>query len=130
MHEVGAFAEDFGVEIRVEVHGAVTQEVPNMAKILAYADQPNVFVCWNSNPTDVVDGSIRKNFALVSSRIREVHLRDLTDPHYPWRELFALLTGIGFQGFTLAEIPDSSDPMRVLSYFRALWLAYQPAPSA
>ena len=28
-------------------------------------------------------------------------------------------------GFCLAEIPPSSDPLRVMKYYRALWLAYQ-----
>jgi sugar phosphate isomerase/epimerase len=127
LHEVGEDASGFGVEIRLEVHGAVTQEVPNVAKIMAYADHPNVFVCWNSNPTDVRNGSIRENFALVAPKIREVHLRDLYDEAYPWRDLFALLTTHGYQGYTLAEIPESPDPDRVLRYFRALWLAYQPS---
>ena len=127
LREVGEDAAGFGVEIRVEVHGAVTQELPNVAKIMAYADHPNVFVCWNSNPTDVRNGSIRENFALVAPKIREVHLRDLFDEQYPWPDLFALLTTHGYQGYTLAEIPESPDPDRVLRYFRALWLAYQPA---
>jgi sugar phosphate isomerase/epimerase len=74
----------------------------------------------------VVDGSIKENFTLVADKIREVHLRDLTDEAYPWRELFQLLTDTGYRGFTLAEIPDSPDPERVLRYFRSLWLAYQP----
>jgi sugar phosphate isomerase/epimerase len=130
LHEVGEDAAGFGVEIRVEVHGATTQLVPNLAKIIEYADHPNVFVCWNSNPTDVdPSGSIRDNFALVGPKIREVHIHDLYDEKYPWRQLFALLDAQGFQGFTLAEIPDSPDPERVLRYFRALWLAYQPKPS-
>jgi len=126
LHEVGEDAEGFGVEIRVEVHGAITQLVPHLARIIAYADHPNVYVCWNSNPSDVVNGSIRENFALVAPKIREVHLRDLYDEAYPWTELFALLTAQNYDGFTLAEIPESSDPERVLRYFRALWLAYQP----
>lgn len=128
LREVGQDAADFGVELRVEVHGGTTQLLPNFARILAHANHPNVFACWNSNPTDVVDGSIRDNFALVGSRIREVHLRDLTDESYPWRELFALLARSGYQGYTLAEIPESPDPERVLRYFRSLWIAYQPAP--
>jgi sugar phosphate isomerase/epimerase len=127
LREVGQDAADFGIEIRVEVHGATTQLLPNFAKILNHADHPNVFACWNSNPSDVVDGSIRENFALVAPKIREVHLRDLTDEAYPWRELFALLVGSGYEGYTLAEIPESPDPDRVLRYFRSLWLAYQPA---
>ena len=127
LKEVGQDAADFGVEIRVEVHGAITQLVPNFARIMAHADHPNVFACWNSNPTDVVDGSIRKGFDLVAPRIREVHLRDLTDEQYPWRELFTLLSARKYEGFTLAEIPESPDPERVLRYFKALWQTYQPS---
>lgn len=126
LHEIGEDADGFGIEIRVEVHGGITQLLPNLAKIIKYADHPNVYVCWNSNQTDVVDGSIKDNFALVAPKIREVHLRDLSDDLYPWRQLFALLDAQGFNGFTFAEIGDNPDPDRVLKYFRALWLAYQP----
>jgi sugar phosphate isomerase/epimerase len=126
LHEIGEDAAGFGVEIRVEVHGGTTQLLPNLARIIAHADHPNVFVCWNSNATDVVDGSIKSTFGLVADKIREVHLHDLTDENYPWRELFTLLTAHEFSGFTLAEIDASTDPERVLRYFRALWLAYQP----
>ena len=129
LHEVGEDAQGFGIEIRVEVHGGTTQLLPNLAKLIAYADHPNVFVCWNSNSTDVKDGSIRENFALVAPKIREVHLRDLTDEAYPWRDLFSLLVETKFTGYTLAEIAESKDPERVLQYFRTLWLAYQPRPS-
>ena len=118
---MGEDVAGFGVEIRVEVHGGVTQEWPNFAKIMAYADHPNVYVCWNSNPADVAEnGSIRENFRLVAPRIREVHLRDLYDEAYPWRELFSLLSQSGYDGYTLAEIGESTDPMRVLKYFRSL----------
>jgi sugar phosphate isomerase/epimerase len=125
LHEIGEDALGFGVSIRVEVHGAVTSEPANFAKVLAYADHPNVYACWNSNSSDVKDHSIKESFACVGSRIDEVHLHDLTDRSYPWRELFALLKANNFEAFTLAEIPESSDPDRVLTYFRALWLAYQ-----
>ncbi len=128
LHDVGEDAEGFGVEIRVEVHGGATQLLPNLARIIKYADQPNVYVCWNSNPTDVVNGSVKETFALVAGKVREVHLRDLSDEQYPWRELFSLLDAHGFNGFTLAEIAENPDPDRILRYFRALWLAYQPKP--
>jgi sugar phosphate isomerase/epimerase len=125
LHEVGQDAADFGIEIRVEVHGSVTCELDNFSKILGYADHPNVFACWNSNASDLKNGSIKETFALVAPKVREVHLHDLTDLAYPWRELFALLKAQDYQGFTLAEIAESSDPERVLRYFRALWLAHQ-----
>jgi sugar phosphate isomerase/epimerase len=129
LHEIGDDAADFGVAIRVEVHGSVTSELPHFAKILEYAAHPNVYACWNSNPSDVSkDGSIKETFALVAPKVHEVHLRDLTDEAYPWRQLFALLSAQKYEGFTLAEIPESTDPDRVLRYFRSLWLAYQPRP--
>jgi sugar phosphate isomerase/epimerase len=129
LHEVGADAAGFGVEIRVEVHGTVTQEPKNFARILEYADHPNVHACWNSNATDVIDGSIKQSFALVAPKVTEVHLHDLFDATYPWRELFALLATQKYDGFTLAEIPESADPERVLRYFKALWVAYQRGPA-
>jgi sugar phosphate isomerase/epimerase len=128
LHEIGDDAADFGIEIRVEVHGGVTSELTNFAKILEYANHPNVYACWNSNPSDAKDGSIKETFALVAPKVHEVHLRDLTDETYPWRQLFALLNSQAYDGFTLAEIPESTDPERVLRYFRSLWLAYQPKP--
>jgi sugar phosphate isomerase/epimerase len=130
LHEIGDDAADFGVAIRVEVHGTVTSLLPNFAKIMEYANHPNVYTCWNSNESDVKNGSIKENFGLVATKIHEVHLRDLTDETYPWRELFALLHAQKYEGFTLAEIPESRDPERVLRYFRSLWLAYQPPSSA
>jgi sugar phosphate isomerase/epimerase len=126
LHEIGEDAANFGIAIRVEVHGSVTSNLDNFAKILAYADHPNVYACWNSNPSDVRKGSIKETFGLVAPKVHEVHLRDLTDEAYPWRELFALLKGQNYEGYTLAEIPESADPDRVLRYFRSLWLAYQP----
>ena len=124
--EVAEFGDGFGVKIRLEVHGAITQDLPNIATIVKASSHNNLWVCWNSNPTDVVNGSIATTFPLVAKQIDMVHLHDLTDAAYPWRELFAALNQSGYHGFTLAESGESTDPVRVLRYFKALWLAYQP----
>jgi len=50
-----------------------------------------------------------------------VHMRDLYDAEYPWRELFTSLKAQSYKGFCLAEIPASSDPDRVMKYYRALF---------
>ena len=119
--ECGEIGQRHGVEIWVEVHGAGTQLPANMRTIMDAADHPNVFVCWNSNPTDVADGSIRASFELLQRWIRSVHITELDNQAYPWRELFTRLRGIGYDRYTLAEIPGSPDPDRVMRYYRALW---------
>ncbi len=118
--ECGEVAARHGVSIWLEVHGRGTQELPCIHRIMEVANHPSVGVCWNSNPTDVVAGSVRPSFQLVRRWIRSVHVNDLTNP-YPWRELFGLLREAGYTGYTLAEIPGSSDPDRVLAYYSALW---------
>jgi sugar phosphate isomerase/epimerase len=134
LRECGEFGLGYGVHVRVEVHGKTTQELPNIKKIMDHAAHDNVLVCWNSNDTDVDTPvkagdapSIEKNFKLVADKIVAVHMRDLFIENYPWQQLFRLLKNKGFDGYCFAEIPDSKDPLRVLRYYRALWLAYQPA---
>lgn len=124
LRECGEFAQDYGVAVRLEVHGGHTSLLPNIRAILDAADHGNVFACWNSNQTDVADGSVRPSFNLVRDRIGLVHMRDLYIEDYPWRELLALLEEAGYDGYCLGEVPQSPDPERVMRYFRALWMAY------
>jgi sugar phosphate isomerase/epimerase len=127
LHELGEFAQQHGQVIRLEVHGTGTALLPNIRRIIDFADHSSVGVCWNSNPTDLDGGGFEQNFALVKHKIFSVHLRDLFLDDYPFRKLFARLNEEKFNGYCLAEIPPSADPVRVMRYFRALWLAYQEA---
>ncbi len=121
LRECGEFAKGYGVGIWLEVHGRGTQEPPHIAAIMQHCNHPNVGVCWNSNGTDVKNGSVKEYFNLLRPWIRNVHINELYS-NYPWRELFTLLKQSGYEGYTLAEIADSADPDRVLRYYRALWL--------
>jgi sugar phosphate isomerase/epimerase len=125
LRTLGEFAADHGQIIRLEVHGAGTSLLPNIRRIMDVADHRNVGVCWNSNQTDLEGEGFEHNFNLVKDRIVEVHLRDLFLEEYPWRRLFQSLQATGYRGYCLAEIPESADPLRVMRYFRALWLSYQ-----
>jgi len=129
LRECGTFAAEFGVEVRLEVHGRDTCLLPNIEAILDAADHENVYACWNSNPQDRDEnGEIDANYARVRGRIGLVHITNLEDDRYPWRRLFALLAADGFEGFTLAEIGQPScEPERFMKYYRALWRAYQPS---
>jgi len=125
LHEVGEFGDSHGVQIRLEVHGSGTQLLPNIKRIIDFADHRNVGVCWNSNPTDLDGDGFDFNFDLVKNKIFTVHLRDLYLDDYPFRRLFKRLNEVGFSGYCLAEIPENKDPVRVMKYFRSLFLAYQ-----
>jgi sugar phosphate isomerase/epimerase len=140
----GKIARDCGVEIWLEVHGTGTMLPPNIHHILSVANHPAVGACWNSNDTDVVNGSVKPSFDLLKTWIRSCHINELcrTDAPwgsgfmtsketqsgfpqwqkpYPWRELFALLRGMGFDRYTYAEVPESCEPLRFMHYYRALW---------
>ncbi len=103
LNKVARFGADYGVAIRLEVHGHGTCELPHIAKIMEFADHPNAVVCWNCNPTDLIGDGLESNFRLVEKRIGTVHIHDLRSNAYPWAELFRLLHQARFTGWTLLE---------------------------
>jgi sugar phosphate isomerase/epimerase len=125
LREIGEFAQGQGQKVYVEVHGSGTSLVPNIKSIMDTANHPNVGVCWNSNATDLAGEGFDHNFNLVKKKIFTVHMRDLYLEEYPFRKLLTALNENNFTGFCFAEIPSSSDAVRLMKYYRSLWLAYQ-----
>jgi len=123
--ELGGFARDHGQVIRLEVHGSGTAFPPHIKTILDTANHPNVGACWNSNATDLDGEGWDHNFDLLKDKIFSVHMTDLFQEDYPYRKLLQRLNEIQYKGFCLAEIPASTDPLRVMKYYRGLWLVYQ-----
>lgn len=122
LKECGEAAKNLNQEIRVEVHGRGTQEPAVMKAILDQADHPHVKACWNSNPGETVNGSIEASFNLLKHRLGQtVHIHDLYDKEYPYRELFRLLQKQGYKGYCLSESPSTADAVRVMKYYRALF---------
>jgi sugar phosphate isomerase/epimerase len=124
----GKAAADAGVEIWVEVHGRGTAHPPHIKTIMEHANHPKVGVTWNSNPTDIKNGSVAEYFKLLAPWIRSCHINELyreTAGTYPYRELFGLLKGIGYDRATLIEIgrswPDADAGTEMLRYYKALW---------
>lgn len=125
LRELGEFGANLGVAIRLEVHGSGTSLLPHVKTMMDVANHKNVGVCWNSNQTDLEGEGFDHNFNLVKDKIIVVHMRDLFLEEYPFRKLMTRLNEINFTGYCLAEIPPSADPVRVMKYYRALWLSYQ-----
>lgn len=120
LHEVGEYGQSKGIEIWMEVHGSKTQEFPLASRILHEANHKNVGACWNSNPTDVVDGSVKQAFDALGQFIRNCHITELTST-YPYKEFFGLLRDAGYSRYTLAEVAESKEPDRFMPYYRKLW---------
>lgn len=128
LKECGKAAADKGIEICVEVHGAGTQEPAHMKTIMEETAHPSVGLTWNSNPTDVKDGSVKESFEMLKGWIKSCHINEIYKDAagvYPYRELFALLRGIGYDRYTMVEVgrtpadPASGEDM--LRYYKALW---------
>ncbi|TVQ01517.1 MAG: sugar phosphate isomerase/epimerase [Planctomycetaceae bacterium] len=106
LNEVAAYGADYGVQIRLEVHGQGTAELPNIKTIMDVADHPGNVVCWNCNPQDLQGEGFDHNYDLVKDRMGTVHIHDLRKANYPWQALFDRLKvcdAPGFTGWTLIE---------------------------
>ncbi len=121
--ECGKAAADLGVEIWLEVHGRGTAHPPNVRTIMETCNHPRVGITWNSNPDDVVKGSVAEYFKLLRPWLKSCHINELHSG-YPYRELFRLLRETGYDRVTLAEIPGMPDlptSERLLRYYKSLW---------
>ena len=104
LNEVAEYGEGFGQEIRVEVHGAGTSELPVMKAIFDLADHPNVGVCWNSNDVDLKGAGFDANFDMVKDRFaRTVHIRELNVGEYPYKKLMRRFVDMNYAGWILLE---------------------------
>lgn len=122
----GEAAEPAGVEMMCEVHGGGTAEPARMRKIMDIASHKAVGVTWNSNGSDVKNGSVQESFDLLKPYLKSCHINDLLSG-YPYRELFACMRQVGYDRFTEIEFnpplesTSDKDIGLFLKYYRGLW---------
>jgi sugar phosphate isomerase/epimerase len=124
----GEAGEAAGVGIWVEVHGHETQRAGNIKQVMEHCGHKNVALVWNSNPEDVKNGSVVESFNMLWPWVRSCHINDLTNDKagkYPYRDLFKKLRGIGYDRYTMCEVPRSPVDVAAgedfLRYYKALW---------
>jgi sugar phosphate isomerase/epimerase len=122
--EVGAFGHEHGVDIRLEIHGSGTNIVAKVKQMVDYSECPCAYINWNCEPNDVKGPGFDANFDSVKDRIRNVHMHELWE-NYPYRRLFERLRQAGYNGYCDAEIDASKEPIRLMKYYRATFLALQ-----
>lgn len=125
LDELGRYALDMGQQIRLEVHGRGTQELPNIKTIMDYVSNDGSTVCWNSNDEDLIGQGLEYNFNLVKDRFGDIcHVRELNIGDYPYQQLMDLFVSIDYKGWILLECrTDPSDKVAALKEQRQVWEA-------
>ncbi|MFA5329821.1 MAG: sugar phosphate isomerase/epimerase family protein [Prolixibacteraceae bacterium] len=115
-NEIGKYAQDYGQLIRIEVHGNLTQEIPNIRAIFEQVTEKNVKMCWNCNDQDLLPPGLEDNFNSVKKYFGDtVHVREFNVGDYPYQELMNLFAGINYAGWILLEArTDPADKIAAL----------------
>jgi len=119
---VGAFAADYGQEIRLEAHGDAG-ELPTIRAIMDRVVQPSVRVKLNSDKRDTKGEGFESNFNLVKDLLGEtLHLHNLEDTEFPFQLQMDLLVRAGWSGWQLLEASDKvPDRVQALIEQRRIW---------
>jgi len=119
---VGAFAANYGQQVRLEAHGNAG-ELPSLRAIMNHVVQPSVRVKLNSDKRDTRGNGFEHNFNLVKDLLGDtLHLHNLKDTGFPYQLQMDLLVKMGWSGWQLLEISDKV-PDRVLALIeqRRIW---------
>ncbi len=104
LNVVGKYAAGYKQEVRVEVHGGGTSDLPVMKQIFDHVTEPNVGVCWNCNGQDLQGKGLEYNFNLVKKRFSTtVHTREFNIGNYPYQKLIDLFVAMDYKGWILLE---------------------------
>ena len=119
---VGAFAADYGQEIRLEAHGNAG-ELPIIRAIMDHVVQPSVRVKLNSAKRDTTGKGFESQFNLVRDFLGEtLHLHNLKDTKFPYQLQMDLLVKMGWSGWQLLEVSDKvQDRVQALIEQRQIW---------
>ncbi len=119
---VGAFAADYGQQVRLEAHGSAG-ELSTLRMIMDHVVQPSVRVKLNSNKRDTGGNGFEHNFNLVKDLLGDtLHLHNLKNAEFPYQLQMDLLVKMGWVGWQMLEVSDKV-PDRVLALIeqRRIW---------
>jgi sugar phosphate isomerase/epimerase len=122
MNILGAFAADYGQQVRLEAHGNVG-ELPTLRAIMERVNQPSVRLKLNSSTRDTAGNGFEHNFNLVKDLLGDtLHLHNLKDAEFPYQLQMGLLVKMGWKGWQLLEVSDKvPDRVQALIEQRRIW---------
>ncbi len=124
LRALAEFADPFGVDVLLEMHGQFNYwRFANGA--VEAAGHPRVGLVYNSDSRDLVAGSIAAPWAKVRGHVRHVHMHGFSGS-FPYPELISLLQADGYQGFLSAEVEGIDDRLReeYFAVYSALFRAW------
>ena len=119
---LGAFAGDYGQQVRLEAHGNAG-ELPTLRAIMDRVEQPSVRIKLNSDKRDTRGNGFEHNFNLVKDYLGDtIHLHNLKDTEFPYQLQMDLLVKMGWKGWQLLEVSDKvPDRVQALIEQRRIW---------
>ena len=128
LRELGEFADPFGVDVLLEMHGQFNYWGFARAAV-EVADHSRVGIVYNCDNRDLVGSSVAATYDRVSDLIRHVHMHDFGGS-YPYPELFELLEADGYDGYLSSEIELRGEPTaeQYMALYSALFRAWAGQP--
>jgi sugar phosphate isomerase/epimerase len=121
LRQCGEYAADKKVDVLLEMHGQFYYWEYCLGAV-KLADHPNVAINYNCDLKDLVDGSVAFTFSQVKDQVRHVHMHDLENPGFPYKELFGLLKEMNYSGFcSLEEGYRAGGEKKVIALYAALY---------
>lgn len=117
----GEYAEGSGVNVLLEMHGEFYYWEYALGAV-KIANHPNVWINYNCDPRDLVNGSVTYTFSQVQEYVRHVHLHELEDRTFPYKELFRLLKAMDYPYYlSLEETYHEGGERKVIALYAALY---------
>jgi sugar phosphate isomerase/epimerase len=121
LKKCGQHAEGKGVDVLLEMHGQFYYWEYCLGAV-QIADHPNVAINYNCDLKDLVNGSVAYTFNQVKDHVRHVHMHDLENPAFPYKELFALLKEMNYSNYlSLEEGYREGGEKKVIALYAALY---------
>jgi len=105
--ELGAFARSYGVDVVIEMHGKLGK-IDTIERIMKWSEHPRVGLVFNSQPRDLVNGSLLPVWRKIRKYIRHVHVHEFSNPNFPNGDLIRLLKSEGYNGYLSLELEKSA----------------------